>query len=135
MVEDLSMTASGALSFSDVDKDDVLGGWQVRVPQGNYGTLAIDDQGNWTYHLDAALSQSIRAGDTVQDSFTVRVSDNHAGYADQQVTLLITGTNDAPAIDPRSPALSGEVTEDKAGATRTEGSIPSGDPDIGDTQH
>ena len=135
VVEDLSMTASGALSFSDVDKDDVLGGWQVRVPQGNYGTLAIDDQGNWTYHLDAALSQSIRAGDTVQDSFTVRVSDNHAGYADQQVTLLITGTNDAPAIDPRSPALSGEVTEDKAGATRTEGSIPSGDPDIGDTQH
>lgn len=135
VVEDLSMTASGALSFSDVDKGDVLGSWQVRMPQGNYGTLAIDDQGNWTYHLDAALSQSIRAGDTVQDTFTVRVSDNHGGYADQQVTLLITGTNDAPAIDPRSPALNGEVTEDKAGATRAEGSIPSGDPDIGDTLH
>ncbi|GLK91047.1 VCBS domain-containing protein [Pseudomonas turukhanskensis] len=133
VVEDVAMIASGALSFSDVDNGDTLGGWQVRAPQGSYGTLAIDEHGNWTYHLDAALSQPIRAGDTVQDSFTVRVSDNHGGFADQQVTLLITGTNDAPAIDPRSPALTGQVTEDKAGATTTQGTIPSGDPDIGDS--
>ncbi|WPN44545.1 VCBS domain-containing protein [Pseudomonas sp. P8_241] len=133
VVEDRTMTASGALSFNDIDTGDKLGTWQVLTPQGIYGTLSIDQNGNWTYRLDVARSQSIKAGDTPQDSFIVRVTDNHGGHADQQVTLQVTGTNDGPAIDPNSPALTGDVTEDQIGSTTAQGTIASGDPDIGDT--
>ena len=132
VVEDRTLTASGALSFSDIDTGDKLGTWQVLTPQGIYGTLSIDQNGNWTYRLDPARSQSIKAGDSPQDSFVVRVTDNHGGYADQQVTLQVTGTNDGPAIDPNSPALTGDVTEDQIGATTAQGTIASGDPDIND---
>ncbi|MDR6924250.1 VCBS domain-containing protein [Pseudomonas sp. BE134] len=133
VVEDRTLTASGALSFSDIDTGDKLGTWQVLTPQGLYGALSIDQNGHWTYRLDPARSQSIKAGDTPQDSFIVRVTDNHGGYADQQVTLQVTGTNDGPAIDPNSPALTGDVTEDQIGATTAQGTIASGDPDINDT--
>ncbi|KQN48786.1 hypothetical protein ASE98_05205 [Pseudomonas sp. Leaf48] len=132
VVEDRTMSASGALSFSDIDTGDKLGAWQVLTPQGIYGALSIDQSGRWTYRLDEARSQSIKAGDSAQDSFIVRVSDNHGGYADQQVTIQVTGTNDGPAIDPNSPALTGDVTEDQIGATTAQGTIASGDTDIGD---
>ncbi|TDF83792.1 VCBS domain-containing protein [Pseudomonas sp. H9] len=132
VVEDRNLYASGSLTFNDIDKGDTLGSWSVLAPQGVYGTLSINQNGVWSYNLDPLLSQSIRAGDTQLDTFIVRVSDNHGGYAEQLITLRVVGSNDGPAIDPGSPALSGNVIEDNAGFTQCEGHIASGDPDIGD---
>src|SRR5438477_383627 len=47
---------------------------------------------------DAGAVDALAAGETLSDTFTVKVADNHGGFASQDVKITITGTNDAPAI-------------------------------------
>ncbi|MBR0777908.1 VCBS domain-containing protein [Bradyrhizobium diazoefficiens] len=101
---------------------------EALVTQADYGTLYIDPEGSWTYHLDASLAQGLKGGETVQEIFTVRVTDAAGATVDQQVTITVTGTNDAPVI---SGSLAGAVTEDAT--LSTSGHLTAADADLGDT--
>src|SRR2546423_804353 len=40
----------------------------------------------------------LAAGQTIVETYSVKVSDNHGGFATQNVTVTITGTNEDPQI-------------------------------------
>src|SRR5207245_1199095 len=64
----------------------------------------------WSYTVsDSGAVDALAAGEHLADSFTVKVADNHGGFATQVVTIDIVGTNDAPVIT--SGAQSGNVSE------------------------
>ncbi|MCD7876805.1 MAG: VCBS domain-containing protein, partial [Cloacibacillus porcorum] len=104
-----SETASGSLTrdvhFTDVDTNDnsftttgiKFGNVDGTVGQeikGEYGKLVIDesiDKG-----ADNAKVDSLKAGETVTDTFTATVSDGHGGIVEIPIVITVTGTNDAP---------------------------------------
>ena len=63
--------------------------------EGKYGTLTIDEHGNYKYTL---ISDALGEGDKYTETFTVTVDDGNGGKATQTITVNLTGTNDAPVI-------------------------------------
>jgi len=97
--EDMNQLVTGQLSASDVDHL-ATQAWSVQDnPVGAYGALAVDAaSGKWTYSLDntSTAVQALAAGETHNEIFTVRVTDDQGATADQTVAVAVTGTNDAP---------------------------------------
>ena len=60
--------------------------------QGTYGTLDLNQNGGWTYSLNApgTAYQALDLGQTATDPFTVQVADG-GGSAQQSVTINVTG--------------------------------------------
>ena len=79
---------------------------------GQYGKFTVDQTGKWTYTLD---NSNARSGPgrrpTATDTIIVTVNDGKGGTATQEITVTITGTNDAPTI---GGVATGAVTEDAA---------------------
>ena len=63
--------------------------------EGKYGTLTIDEHGNYKYTL---TSNALGEGDKYTETFTATVDDGNGGKATQTITVNLTGTNDAPVI-------------------------------------
>ncbi|RUW46224.1 hypothetical protein EOA32_32180, partial [Mesorhizobium sp. M1A.F.Ca.ET.072.01.1.1] len=65
---------------------------------GSYGTLHLNSDGSYTYTLNNGLAsvQQLAEGATVTDVFSYTNADNHGGTSDANLTITITGTNDAP---------------------------------------
>ncbi len=101
-------TATGNLDYTD--RDDTADVWNTTVvTNGQYGTLTIDAAGAWSYALDNdnAFVQGLKtSGDMLQDTITVASSDG----TQQQITITITGQNDAAVILGTSVST-GTVTE------------------------
>ncbi|MGE4446132.1 MAG: VCBS domain-containing protein, partial [Synergistaceae bacterium] len=55
-----------------------------------------------------AATQALKEGDSVDETYTVRVTDDFGAYVDQTVTVTIKGTNDIPVVN----ADIASVTED-----------------------
>ena len=92
-----SVTAVNGVAV-DVGKDVV----------GTYGTLHLNSDGSYTYKLDDSKVQFLAEGTTKTDVFSYTNSDNHGGSDTANLTITITGTNDAPdAVDDKT-----SVTED-----------------------
>nr|WP_297459345.1 retention module-containing protein [uncultured Halomonas sp.] len=108
-----AQNATGQLSVTDVDTSDTHT-WSVANGSGSYGSLTISSDGEWAYTLDNATAQSLGAGETRTETFTVGVADNHGGTDTQELVVTITGTNDVPMI---SGDDSGTVTEDASDPT------------------
>ena len=92
-------SVSGTLVSADVDAD-ATATWSGNAA-GTYGTFTVDAMtGEWTYALENGLAatQGLTEGETVQEVFTVTVTDDFGAVDTQQVTITITGTNDAPVI-------------------------------------
>lgn len=70
------------------------------MAQGTYGTLILDADGTYSYHLNNSLAsvQSLGATGKVYDVFTVVVSDGHGGSTTAQMSVTVNGVNDAPVI-------------------------------------
>ena len=125
--DDANNVASGTLSL-------VIGGDDATFtpptePNGTYGTFSITPAGAWTYTLDnrRAATQALAEGTTDTEVFTVTAS---AGISVMQdVTLTVTGANDAPTVTIDAPAANIEIglgvfvtlsatgTDEDAGAT------------------
>ncbi len=112
-------SVEGTVSFTDADKALVNGALTDRfgdahtvtvqsaedqsasdtITQGKYGTLSIttDDRGNisYTYNL---TNKELGQGDTDTDTFTLTVNDGQGGVISKNITINITGANDAPEI-------------------------------------
>src|SRR5947208_1246498 len=91
-------TATGMLTDTDVDNtpNTFTAVSSPTASAGGYGTFTITTSGVWIYTLNEADSaaQALKVGDTLTDTFTVTTIDGTA----QDVTITITGTNDASAI-------------------------------------
>ena len=79
--------------------------------RGQYGSLTIGADGSYSYTLDE--SSDFTAGDgtqydrldylneseTLTETFTIFVRDEHGAWASKEVTVTVTGTNDRPTLD------------------------------------
>ncbi|MGR5220543.1 VCBS domain-containing protein [Vibrio parahaemolyticus] len=102
---------SGMLVASDVDADSVLA--FSAEGSSNYGSFAINPvTGQWTFTLDnsSSATQALQEGQSEDEVFTVKVTDDKGAVIEQAVTITITGTNDQPTFN-ASSQLVGAVTE------------------------
>ena len=105
-------TATGTLAISDVDADDSPTFLDTASAGDNgFGNFALVG-GVWTYTLDQSAVQDLDAGDIFNDTVTFIASDGST----QQVTVTITGTDDASVI---SGTFTGTVTEGDIGDVAT----------------
>ncbi|MGC2780917.1 MAG: VCBS domain-containing protein, partial [Bradyrhizobium sp.] len=117
------LQASGAIGFGDVDLTDAHSVSVALVSSSNAGGLVLGTMSpqltaetshglggevTWTYQVDDSSVQFLRAGRTVTEIYAVTVSDGHGGQATQNVTVTVTGTEDAPVL---TAGGSGAVTE------------------------
>ena len=110
-VEDTALIASGKLEVADPDAGEAAFQPQAGFA-GTHGTFSIDAAGNWTYTLNNAdpAVQALGAGQSLPNEvFTVRSIDGTTA----NVTVTITGTDDAPVIS----SGTGSVIENTAPTT------------------
>ena len=66
--------------------------------QGAYGTLKFDAATKtWTYTLDAAATQALRAGEVRTETFTFTDATDGSD-AEEKVVITVVGANDAPTL-------------------------------------
>ncbi|WP_207247749.1 MULTISPECIES: VCBS domain-containing protein, partial [unclassified Pseudomonas] len=116
--EDSTLSVSGQFSSSDIDHA-ATATWSINgSATGTYGSIAVDGSGQWTYTLAngtngvASAVQSLQAGESHDEVFTIQVSDGLGGVDTQQVTVTVTGSNDAPVLSFASGNEVGAVQED-----------------------
>jgi VCBS repeat-containing protein len=140
--------ATGTLTFTDVDLLDIHTVSAVAQGTGYIGALTFGavTEGTslapgsvaWTFSTPDGALDFLAAGQTLLQSYTVTVADNHGGTAAQVVTVTIIGTNDAPTITSTAAAATGSVTElaGVSGSTATDlatGTLTFKDVDLIDT--
>jgi VCBS repeat-containing protein len=97
-------TTSGSITFSDVETADTHTASFTPDGSGYVGTFSLDpvsESGGsgslaWHYSVDNADIQFLAQGQTLVQTYTVMVADNHGASTPQTVTIAIDGTNDAP---------------------------------------
>ena len=124
VTEDAQQTeTSGTLTVSDPDANQSA--FTAQTKAGRYGTFTLGTDGEWTYTLHNADTDTdaLGAGQKVTDTFEVASVDGTTA----QVVVTVTGADDAAVID---GGLAGAVTED-AQQTETSGTLTVSDPDAG----
>lgn len=134
-----TITDTGVIAFADVDLTDAH---TVSVTANGAGfvgqlTATVNDASTgdgagevtWTFAVPNPAIQFLAVGQTLIQSYTVQVDDGNGGTASQQVSVTITGTNDAPIItsDQTYVTLREDVTAPSAA-----GVIVFGDVDLTD---
>ncbi len=127
VVEDTTLSASGALSISDVDNTPTFNDTGVLSGDNNYGTFQLTG-GTWVYSLNNSnlAVQALDTGDTLTDSITFTATDGTT----QIITITIEGLDEGAIITADD---SGTITEDAApntvsGDVLANDSDPDGDP-------
>jgi len=133
-----TLTDTGTVAFADVDLSDGHTVTVVSNGSGYLGELTAvvsnpssgDGAGEvtWTYAVPNPAIQFLAVGQTLTQSYTLRVSDGQGGTVDQVVQVTLTGTNDAPIIT--SNQANRTLTE--GGAASTTGVMTFGDVDLTD---
>jgi VCBS repeat-containing protein len=116
--EDTTLSISGQFSSTDIDHT-ATATWSIAGSNtGTFGSIAVDSSGQWTYTLAngtdgvASAVQSLRAGESHNEVFSVQVSDGLGGVDTQLVTVTVTGSNDAPVLNFATGNDVGAVQED-----------------------
>ena len=149
ITEGTTLTDSGSITFTDLDLTDTPTATEVTKSVTTALTLtaaqqtAIEDAFtisadagntnngtiNWDYTITEGELDFLAAGETVTVVYTITVDDANGGTDTQDVTVTITGSNDAPVI--AVVDVAGAITE---GTTLTDaGSITFTDLDLTDT--
>jgi VCBS repeat-containing protein len=81
----------------------------------------------WTYSLSNSAAQYLAYGQTATETFTVTVADGYGGRVTQDVTVVVTGTNDTPVA---TYTTSNTVAEDAS----ITGQLTSTDVDTANTE-
>ncbi|MCP3404955.1 VCBS domain-containing protein [Bradyrhizobium sp. CCGB01] len=137
-------TASFVLKSSDASAN--LPGYSETAPLSKIGTFALtavsEQPGvssigsvGWTFTLDDndPVLQSLAEGQTITQVYTVTIDDHHGGTVTQDVTVVITGKNDAPTMASSAAAATGKVTEDTGLTLSIDGTLAIQDLDLIDT--
>ena len=113
--------------YSLIDKD----GNEVTSITSEYGTITIDpDTGKYTFTLDndnPAVS-GLNVEDIIHEKYTVRVTDEHGAYDQQDITVNIHGANDAPTVGYTSIELKESGVYDNPDNAQDNGNSPTVDP-------
>nr|WP_245471115.1 VCBS domain-containing protein [Bradyrhizobium genosp. SA-3] len=154
-----TLTAEGTITFNDPDLTDTHSASfalksttsSAHLPgfgdgSSHIGTFAllpvIESPGvstrgsvGWTFTLDDndPVLQSLAEGQTITQVYTVTVDDHHGGTVTQDVTVTITGTNDAPTVTSSAAAATGKVIEDTGLTLSIDGTLAIQDLDLIDT--
>ena len=77
------------------------------VATTEYGTLTLDQYGNYTYELHGENEDvtKLGKGESVTETFVVRVVDDRGAWSEKTITITIEGTNDKPVISDGSSSL------------------------------
>ena len=97
-------TTSGAITFTDVETADTHSASFTPDGSGYVGTFSLDpvsESGGsgslaWHYSVNNSDIQFLAQGQTLVQTYSVMVADNHGASTLQTVTIAIDGTNDAP---------------------------------------
>ena len=70
------------------------------VATTEYGTLTLDQYGNYTYELHEGDDDvtALGKGETVTETFVVRVVDDRGAWSEKTITITIEGTDDKPVL-------------------------------------
>ncbi|MEW6997235.1 VCBS domain-containing protein, partial [Colwelliaceae bacterium BS250] len=122
--------ADGQLTVTDLDAGENQ--FTAGTLQGQFGTLAINNNGHWTYTADnsQASIQGLTTGESLTDTVLVHSVDG----SEQKVTVTINGTDDKAVIAGTAQAL---ITEDKdvrQGQLHADGQLTVTDLDAGENQ-
>src|SRR5262249_22082759 len=110
-----NLNTGGIITFTDADLTDKH--TVTFTPDGNNylgtftPTLAHDATGGstgivgWTFSVSDKAVEFLAAGQTLTQTYTVLVADNNGGLTSQDVTITITGTNEAPVVSTTSNAF------------------------------
>ncbi|AZD06884.1 T1SS secreted agglutinin RTX [Pseudomonas chlororaphis] len=116
--EDTTLSVSGQFSSTDIDHA-ASATWSIAGSDtGSYGSIAVNSTGQWTYTLAngtdgvASAVQSLKAGESHDEVFSVQVSDGLGGMDTQLVTVTVTGSNDAPVLSFATGNDAGAAQED-----------------------
>ena len=77
---------------------------------GTYGTLTLNADGSYSYAADSSAAQALGVGQTASDVFSYTVRDAAGAASSATLTIVVTGTEDAPVAQ----AASFGVAEDAA---------------------
>ncbi|WP_410490146.1 VCBS domain-containing protein, partial [Aeromonas veronii] len=94
----------------------------------------ITADGTWTYNVDNSLVQYLGKGETKEETFTVQSVDG----TPHTVTIIITGTNDAPTLNISNDVivseegLPGGLKDDEGGKDTTDEVVAKGVITVGD---
>ncbi|MGF1721062.1 VCBS domain-containing protein, partial [Vibrio kyushuensis] len=119
--------ASGQLDIQDVDTGEA----EVKpyTEKNDYGTFAVDKEGNWTFTIDNSSDtvQALPKGEEIPLEFNVKSFD---GTDSGTVSITVKGTNDSATIGDDS----GLVKEDKGGKRVASGQLDIQDVDTGEAE-
>ncbi|CAH7475193.1 conserved hypothetical protein [Vibrio chagasii] len=90
--------ATGSLIATDIDKSDTVT-WAINQPQGQWGTLSIDQHGHWHYHLDnstGGAADKLAAGEHQSESFWITATDSVGATVPHKIVIDVQGSNDKP---------------------------------------
>jgi len=141
-VSDVDVTNSVAASVEDVCVDgDLPQGLTVEMLKAMLSVDCGDVIGSsdtagtihWSFDSGQEAFDFLACGETLTLTYTVRATDSDGGYTDRAVTVTITGTNDAPAIEASQPAGLVEAGESGAGNGVATVQLTTVDPDRGDS--
>jgi VCBS repeat-containing protein len=98
-------TSNGSIAFSDAETADTHTAGFTPQGSGYVGMFTLDaavsESGGsgsigWHYSVNNADIQFLAQGQTLVQTYTVMVTDNHGAAVAQDVTIAIDGSNDAP---------------------------------------
>ncbi len=89
-----TLTASGTLTVSDADQGQSSLQTTVNSAISNLGSLTVQANGNYVYSVAENRVQSLAAGATQIDTFTIQSLDGTT----KVLSFTIHGTNDAPVV-------------------------------------
>jgi len=89
----------------------------------------------WTYNPAATNLDWLASGETLTITYLAAVTDGTAGFGSQPLTIIITGSNDAPTIvaAQATETVTEDVAVDPQGRLQAAGHIDFSDPDLSDT--
>ncbi|MFN9916509.1 MAG: VCBS domain-containing protein, partial [Pirellulaceae bacterium] len=107
---------------------------------GTYGSVVINSDGSYTYTVNnsnAAVQALRTSGETLSDVFTYTMRDTVGATSNAQLSITITGSNDAPVavVDVITAVEAGGLNNATAGTDPT-GNVMTNDTDVdaGDTK-
>jgi VCBS repeat-containing protein len=87
-----NLTVTGTIAIADPDQDQAVFNTSVTPASGNLGSLVLAADGTYTYLVANSAVQSLAAGASKVDSFTLFTADGTS----KVVSFVIQGSNDAP---------------------------------------
>ncbi|MFB2761808.1 VCBS domain-containing protein, partial [Shewanella xiamenensis] len=129
--EDSTQATRGRLTITDADDGEAHFVAQSNTA-GTYGSFTLLDNGQWSYQLDNSKHevQALKDGQQVTDTFTVTSADGGL----HQVTVTITGKNDAAVITGEDHQTLTEDQNVSGGQLIAQGQLHASTPDAGGDQ-